>query len=117
MNLSLKIRILRYWAAMNATAFDSAINAVYIFCGLAGVSQIAPGTVTAMTLQQVGFVFLIAFAKALIGYLKANPVSRFFLPPEPAPPIPTQRLEIINDVSSSSQPKPAADTAPTMTTP
>lgn len=82
MNPTLKAHILRYWLAMNASAFDSAVNAVYIFCGLAGVSQAASqislAAVNAMNLQQLGFVFLIAFTKAIIEYLRANPISKSF---------------------------------------
>ena len=83
MNPALKAQILRYWLAMNASAFDSAIHAVVAFFGVAGAHAVVDG-IPALTLQQGGAVFLIAFGRALLAYLDAHPIS--ILQPATEPP-------------------------------
>ena len=83
--------ILRYWLAMNATAFDSAVHSLVIFCGLAGAHQLVT-SVTALDAQQLAGVFLIAFGRSLLSYLDAHPLAQLLPPPKlqtpPNPPAP-----------------------------
>lgn len=72
--MNLKLKIIRYLAAMNATAFDSAIHALALFCGVAGAHE-ATGSVPALNLQQLAWLFLIAFARAMLAYLEAHPLA------------------------------------------
>lgn len=76
MNLPPKITapILRYWLAMNASAFDAAIHAASAFFGVAG-AHAAIDAVPALTLQQFAAVFLLAFGRAILNYLDAHPVA------------------------------------------
>ena len=71
----MKNKILRYLAAMNASAFDAAVHAVVLFCGVAGAHEIT-GSVTALNVQQLGWLFLIAFGRAVLAYLDAHPLSQ-----------------------------------------
>jgi hypothetical protein len=73
MNPTLKAHILRYLAGMYFSMFQAGIHAVQIFCGVAGVHELSPGTVTALSLQQCGIVFLIAAGKAQLAYLDVHP--------------------------------------------
>jgi hypothetical protein len=71
--------IFRYWLAMNATAMQSAIHAVKIYCGVAGWHEVIPATlpslqVAALDLKQGAMVFGIAFGSAILNYLDANPL-------------------------------------------
>jgi hypothetical protein len=72
--MNYKQKILRYWLAMNATAFDAAIHALVLFCGVAGAHE-ATQWVPALNLQQLGWVFLIAFGRAILAYVEAHPVA------------------------------------------
>ena len=70
--------ILRYWLAMNASAFDSAVNSLMIYAGAASAHQVAQEfnvTVAALSLQQIAVVFLSAFGWAILNYLHAHPVA------------------------------------------
>jgi len=69
---------LRYWLAMNASAFDSAVNSVIIYGGAASVHQAAAEfnlNVAAFTLQQFAMIFLSAFGWAILQYLHDHPLS------------------------------------------
>lgn len=66
--------ILRYWLAMNASAFDAANAAAYAFFGVAG-AHAAFDAVPALNLQQFAAVFLTAFGRAILSYLSAHPLS------------------------------------------
>ena len=72
--MKLKPGILRYWLAMNATALEAAIHALVLFCGVAGAHE-ATQWVPALNLQQLGWVFLIAFGRAILAYVEAHPVT------------------------------------------
>jgi len=72
--MNLKRQILRYWLAMNATALDAAIHALVLFCGVAGAHE-ATQLVPALNLQQLAWVFLIAFGRAMLAYAAAHPVA------------------------------------------
>jgi hypothetical protein len=92
--MDLKQSILRYWLAMNATALDAAIHALALFCGVAGAHE-ATQWVPALNLQQLGWVFLIAFGRAVLAYVAAHPVAaalanadRVSSPGVPAPSLP-----------------------------
>ena len=70
----LKQQWLRYWLAMNATAFDSAVHAVVLLYSVAGAHEVT-GNVPTLNAQQMGWVFLIAFTRSLLAYLDAHPIS------------------------------------------
>ena len=59
---------------MNATAFDSAVHALVLFCGVAGAHE-ATAAVPALNLQQLVALFLIAFGRAVLEYLDAHPLA------------------------------------------
>ncbi len=66
--------ILRYWLAMNASAFDAAIHSTVAFFGVAG-AHAAIDSIPALNAQQFAAVFLITFGRAILAYLDAHPVS------------------------------------------
>jgi hypothetical protein len=72
--MNLKQQILRYWLAMNASAFDAAAHACAAFLGVAG-AHAAMDTVPALNLRQLAAVFLITFGRAILAYLEAHPVA------------------------------------------
>lgn len=78
--------ILRYWLAMNASAFDSAVSSLIIYGGAASVHQAAAEfnvNVAAFTLQQFAVTFLSAFGWAVLQYLHAHPVAELLPPAAP----------------------------------
>lgn len=97
--------LLRYWLAMNASALDAAVNALYTFCGVAGVHQAGEAVpalnVPALNLSQLGVVFCIAFGGGILSYLKLHPLENLL------PTIP--RLV----TSAPTEPKPETANAPT----
>lgn len=81
--------VLRYLEAMNATALQSAVHTLRIYCGMAGCHEItsvssAPIAIPAINVQQAGCVFLIAFAAAVLNYLDAHPVPIITITTVPA---------------------------------
>lgn len=87
--MNLRLCLLRYWLAMTATAWDAAVHALVLFCGVAGAHEVTQG-VPSLTLQQLGWVFLIAFGRAVLAYLAAHPLAAMLaeagpLPQGPAP--------------------------------
>jgi hypothetical protein len=66
--------ILRYWLAMNASAFDAAVHSCVAFFGVAG-AHAAIESIPALNLQQFAAVFLITFGRTILAYLDAHPVS------------------------------------------
>jgi len=66
--------ILRYWLAMNASAFDAAVHSSVAFFGVAG-AHAAMDAIPALTIQQFAAVFLIAFGRAILAYLSAHPLA------------------------------------------
>jgi hypothetical protein len=89
--------ILRYWLAMNATAFDSAVNSLIVYGGAATAHQACAEfdiQVTALTVQQLAIVFLSAFGWSVLQYLHAHPVAEL-LPagPEAGAPSATTTLK------------------------
>ena len=69
-----KMQFLRYWLAMNASAFDSAVHALAAFFGVAGAHAVMDA-IPALSIQQVAAVFLIAFGRAILAYLDAHPLT------------------------------------------
>jgi len=70
--------ILRYWMAMNATAFDSAVASVMSYGGCATAHVAAQEfnlNVAALSLQQLVFIFLSAFGWGVLSYLHAHPLA------------------------------------------
>ena len=65
---------MRYWLAMNASAFDAAVHSASAFFGVAG-AHAAMDAIPALTIQQFAAVFLIAFGRAILNYLDAHPLS------------------------------------------
>ena len=74
MNPVLKAHLIRYWLAMNASALKSGVHSARAFFGVAGAHALTD-TVSALTLQQLGSVFLIAFGSEILNYLDAHPIS------------------------------------------
>ena len=70
-----KLSLLRYWLAMNASALQSGVHAVRIFCGMAG-AHVAVESINALNLQQLAVVFLIAFGSEILNYLDKNPLTQ-----------------------------------------
>ena len=70
----LKLQILRYWLAMNASAFDAAVHACAVFFGVAGVHE-AVNAVPALNLKQLGAVFGIGFIRGGLKYLDEHPLA------------------------------------------
>ena len=102
----MKQKILRYWLAANASAFDAGIHALVAFFGVAGVSQLVP-SVTALDLKQLAAVFGVSFIRALINYLAAHPLADFFTAEAPggAATIPDPSAPAV----SNSEPQPPAE--------
>lgn len=73
---TLKAHLIRYWAAMTAAAFQSGIHAIVGFGGLAGIEK-ATSIPIAISLQQGGALFLVAFARAILQYLESHPIAEF----------------------------------------
>jgi hypothetical protein len=78
--MEMKKKILRYWLAMNASAFAAAVHSSVAFFGVAG-AHAAMDAIPALTIQQFAAVFLIAFGRAILNYLDAHPLTDL-LPPE-----------------------------------
>lgn len=74
---SIKQQLLRYWLAMNASAFDSMVIPLKTYVGTA-IAHAASESIPALTLQQAGYVFLAAFGMGLLNYLQANPIEKLF---------------------------------------
>lgn len=72
--MNFKQQILRYWLAMNVSAFDAAVHAGAAFLGVAG-AHAAVDSIPALNLRQFAAVFLIAFGRAVLAYLDAHPVE------------------------------------------
>jgi hypothetical protein len=66
--------ILRYWLAMNASAFDAAVHSCVAFFGVAGAHAVMD-SIPALNLQQFAAVFLVAFGRTILAYLDAHPLS------------------------------------------
>jgi hypothetical protein len=70
--------ILRYWLAMNATAFDAAVASVMSYGGVATFHTAAAelgSNVPALTLQQLVLIFISSFGWAILQYLHAHPLQ------------------------------------------
>jgi hypothetical protein len=82
---SIQQQLLRYWMAMNATALQSGVHALKIYCGVAGFHEasatVLPAwSVAALDLKQGALVFAVAFGSAILDYLDANPIGKLFPP-------------------------------------
>ena len=78
--------ILRYWLAMNASAFDAAVHSSVAFFGVAG-AHAAWDAVPALSLSQFAAVFLTAFGRAILNYLDTHPLTALL--PAANCPLPT----------------------------
>jgi hypothetical protein len=87
---SFKQQLLRYWLAMNASAFDSASAACMTFVAASGAHAEVPG-VAPFDLKQFALILAVAFGHGCMAYLKAHPIEKLF-PPEIAVPIDNQEL-------------------------
>lgn len=79
--MNLKQQFLRYWIAMNASAFDAAVHSSVAFFGVAG-AHAAIDAVPALSLQQFAAVFLITFGRAILNYLDAHPLAELITSPK-----------------------------------
>lgn len=77
-------QIKRYLFAMNATALQSAVHALKLFCGAAGIHQVYDA-VPMMDIRLGAVVFLIAFGNAILEYIDAHPLP-VEIPSSPATP-------------------------------
>ena len=83
MNPQFKLKLLRYWLAMNYSGLQAGAHSVRAFLGVAGAHAVVPH-ISALTLQQLGGVFAVAFLAEIFNYLGAHPVSFLQLAPEPS---------------------------------
>ena len=96
--------IYRYWLAMNATAFDSMITSLVMYCAPAGIHQAAADlgySVPALSLQQFILVGLSSFGWAILQYLHAHPLSALL----PAGPPPVDHEDALDRINQSLTPK------------
>jgi hypothetical protein len=77
----LKIRILRYWLALNASAVQAAVHSSKAFLGVAG-AHAAVDSIPAQNPQQLAAVFLITFTIAALNYLDAHPLAELLDEPK-----------------------------------
>ncbi|HEV2329230.1 MAG TPA: hypothetical protein VGY56_10620 [Verrucomicrobiae bacterium] len=80
---SLKQQLLRYWLAMNASAFDAASHASMTFVAASGGHELSPG-IAPFDLKQFALIFGMAFVGGLRAYLKAHPIDNLLAPVLPA---------------------------------
>lgn len=73
--MNLKQQILRYWLAMNASAFQAGIHAAKAYMGIA-TAHAAMDTIPALSLQQLAAAFLAAFGWELLNYLDTHPIGQ-----------------------------------------
>ena len=106
MNAHLKGQMLRYWLAMNASAFDAAVHSSVAFFGVAG-AHAAFDAVPALNLQQFAAVFLITFGRATLTYLDQHPLAGLMPGNEDA-------LDRLNAELAKGKPAPAASQAQTI---
>jgi hypothetical protein len=108
------VSLKRYWLAMNATALDAAIHALVLFCGVAGAHE-ATQWVPALNLQQLAWVFLIAFGRAMLAYLETHPVAAALaaVGRVPSPGVPVSAIPPCADTQPTDEGKPCTDTQPT----
>ena len=92
LEMNFKQQLLRYWLAMNASAFDAAIHSCAAFFGVAG-AHAAVESIPALNLQQLAAVFLISFGRGLLNYLDTHPIEALLpqLPVEGNQPSGTDR--------------------------
>ena len=84
MTRALKNQIIRYLASMWAAGVSAGAHAAVAFFGVAGAHAVAD-SVSALSLQQLAAVFLLAQGKAMLAYLDAHPIS-FDSQTQPQPP-------------------------------
>jgi len=122
MSPALKLHLLRYWAAMNASALQSGVHAVVGFGSVASIHALND-SVAALTVPQTAWLFLAAFGHGLLNYLDKHPL---LTGPEPAP-LPLESLltpenlaaiaRLVHEkqtAGSPAQPQPSATTTPTV---
>ena len=74
--------ILRYWLAMNASAFQAAVHSTKAYVGVA-VAHAAADSIPALNLQQLAGIFLLTFGMEILNYLDAHPLSELLAPKAP----------------------------------
>jgi hypothetical protein len=71
---NIKQQLLRYWLAMNASAFQAAVHATKAFVGLA-VAHAGLNGVPVLSWQQLLCVFGFAFGWEIVNWLDGHPVD------------------------------------------
>jgi len=80
----MKQTLLRYWLALNASAFDAAVHACAAYFGVAGI-HCAIDVVPALNLKQLAAVFAVSFLRGALKYLDAHPLAAFVVPASAGP--------------------------------
>jgi hypothetical protein len=75
----MKQQIARYWLAMNASAFDTTVNASLTYTGIS-LAHGASESIPALSLQQFGIFVCVTFGIAILKYIQANPIAKLFPP-------------------------------------
>ena len=96
MTRALKNQIIRYLASMWAAGVSAGAHAAVAFFGVAGAHAVAD-SVSALSLQQLAAVFLLAQGKAMLAYLDAHPIS--FLENQPQPQLPATPAQPTKDTN------------------
>lgn len=79
---SFKQQVFRYWLAMNASAFKSAVHAT-TFVGAASCMNQLNASVPAPDLKNIGLIFLVAFSRGIAAYLRDHDVTNVLAPALP----------------------------------
>jgi hypothetical protein len=111
----IKNQLLRYWLALNASAFDAAVHASAAFFGVAGI-HCAIDTVPALNFKQLGAVFAISFLRGALKYLDAHPLADVAQAFQPAGsrdiPVPCSSLATVApELATGKSPEPAGSKA------
>jgi len=72
--MNIKLQLIRYLAAMNAVAFDSAMHSTAAFFGVAGAHAVS-NAVPSLNGQQFAAIFLIAFGRGILKYVDEHPIE------------------------------------------
>jgi len=78
----MKRQLFRYWYAMNASAIQSAAHSAKAYIAVATAHAIS-SEVPALNLQQLLWIFLLAFGQELLNYLDTHPLPGLSSPQPP----------------------------------
>ena len=78
----MKQQILRYWLAMNASAFDSAAITIKAFLGGAVAHTLSGDSIPGLNWAQLMSVLAVAFVWGIVNFIIANPIEKLFPVPK-----------------------------------